>query len=119
MIDTFIIQSGDPLDSVIINDDINISEMPVVQLLDLLLEHDNFFEKFKNNCIVHEAILELVDAYSRCQVPPLDELLNATIDEPLDWYPVVNSETFLHTPMLHMKNKYLQLKYVLNQSIHN
>ena len=47
MIDAFIIQAGDLLDSVIINDSITISEMPAVQLSDLLLEHDEFFEKFK------------------------------------------------------------------------
>ena len=37
IIDAFIIQAGDILDSVIINDRINISEMPVVKLLGLLL----------------------------------------------------------------------------------
>ena len=43
MNDTFIIQSGDILDSVIINNEISISEMPAVQLLALLLESDVFF----------------------------------------------------------------------------
>ena len=40
MIDSFIIQSGYILDSVIINNEIAISDMPVVQLLDQILEHD-------------------------------------------------------------------------------
>ena len=40
MIDAFIIQAGDPLDGVIINNKSYISEMPEVQLLSLLLEHD-------------------------------------------------------------------------------
>ena len=40
MIDAFIIQYGGTLDIVIINNIITISEMPVVQLLALLIEHD-------------------------------------------------------------------------------
>ena len=47
MTDAFIIQAGDLLDSVIINNEITISDMPVVQPLDLLLDHDNIFEQFK------------------------------------------------------------------------
>ena len=43
----FIIRGGDILDNVIINNDITISEIPVVQLLDPLLEHDKVFEKFR------------------------------------------------------------------------
>ena len=45
MIDSFIIQDGDLLDSVIINKEITISEMPAVQLSALLLEHDEVFEQ--------------------------------------------------------------------------
>ena len=47
MIDAFIIQYGGTLDIVIINNIITISEMPVVQLLALLIEHDAVFEKLK------------------------------------------------------------------------
>ena len=52
MIDAFIIQdsmiqSVDILDSVIINNEITIYEMPEVQLLALILEHDEVFEQFK------------------------------------------------------------------------
>ena len=47
MIDNFIIQAGDSLDSVIINDKITISDMPAVQLSVLLLEHDEVFEQLK------------------------------------------------------------------------
>ena len=49
MIDDFIIQTEYLLDSIIINNKISISEISGVQLLALLLEHDEFFEKFKNN----------------------------------------------------------------------
>ena len=47
MIEVFKIQAGDVLDSVIVNNDITIYEMPEVQLLALLLEHDEVFEQFK------------------------------------------------------------------------
>ena len=43
MIDVLIIQAVDILDSAIINNEIIIYEMPEVQLLALLLEHDDFF----------------------------------------------------------------------------
>ena len=46
MIENFIIQSRDILDSIIINDNITSSKMPAVQILSLLLEHDEFFEQF-------------------------------------------------------------------------
>ena len=47
MIDTFLIQAEDLLDSNIIKNKINISEMPSVQLSALLLEHDEVFEQLK------------------------------------------------------------------------
>ena len=47
MIDTFIIQAGDLLYSVIINNKITISEIPAVQLPALLIEHDESFEQLK------------------------------------------------------------------------
>ena len=47
IIDAFIIQAGYILDAVIVNNKITISEMPEVQLLALLLEHDEVFEQCK------------------------------------------------------------------------
>ena len=47
MIDAFIIQAGDLLDSVIINNEITFYEMPEVQLLALLFEHDDFLSSLK------------------------------------------------------------------------
>ena len=49
MIDDFIVQAVDLLDSVVINKYINISEMSTVQLSAPLLEHDEVFEKFTKN----------------------------------------------------------------------
>ena len=46
-------------------------------------------KRIKND-IVQSEIRELGDTHGRCQVTPLDELLNASINEPLDWDPVVN-----------------------------
>ena len=45
MIDNFVIQAGDILDKVIINNKITIYDMPAVQILALLLEHDEVIEK--------------------------------------------------------------------------
>ena len=45
MIDAFIVQAGNLLDIVIINNKSTISEMPAVQLSDLLIEHDKYFEQ--------------------------------------------------------------------------
>ena len=45
--------------------------------------------------MVQAAIPEIGDANDRFQVHSLDQLLNATINEPLDWDPVVN---FRKTP---------------------
>ena len=47
MIGASIVPAGDLLDSVIIINDITISEMTPVQLPDLLLEHDEVLEEFK------------------------------------------------------------------------
>ena len=59
MIDDFIIQSVYLLDSAIINDETTIPMMPAVQILVLLLEHDELFVQFKRglkNYIVQESI---------------------------------------------------------------
>ena len=47
MIDAFLIQAVDILDSCIINNEITIYEIPYVQLLALLHEHDDFFSNLK------------------------------------------------------------------------
>ena len=48
-IEAFIIQAGYLLDRFTINNEIIIYDIPVVQISDLLLEHDENFEQFKNN----------------------------------------------------------------------
>ena len=50
--------------------------------------------------------------------PPLDELPNTTINEPLDWDPFFN---FRKTPTqtdASYEERFLKLKRVLNKSIH-
>ena len=93
MINAFIIQAVYLLDSTINNNETTISEMPAVLPSVLLLGHDEFCVQFKRgfkNDIVQASIFDLGGVHIRCQGPPLDELLNVTIDEPLDWYSVVN-----------------------------
>ena len=60
-------------------------------------------------------ICELGDVQGRSKFHPVYGLLNATIDEHLDWYAVVNFWKILHKIMLHTKNNFSQLKCVLNQ----
>ena len=48
-IEAFIIQAGYLLDRFTINNEIIIYDIPVVQISDLLFEHDENFEQFKNN----------------------------------------------------------------------
>ena len=86
MINAFIIQDGNILYSVIINNEINIFDMPSVQLSARLLEHDEVFDKLKKikNYTVQAEIIVLGDVHSVFQAPPLYELLNATIDYPSD-----------------------------------
>ena len=47
MIDAFITQAVDLSDSAIVNNEITIDEIPEVQLLVVLLEHDDFFCNLK------------------------------------------------------------------------
>ena len=94
--------------------------MPVVQLSDLLLEHDEFLKQVKKelkNDILQAEICEIGYAHSRCQVTPLGELLYSTIDEPLDWDPVVNFIKTNKQTDASYKGIFLQIKCVLNQSI--
>ena len=71
------------------------------------------------NNIAQGAICEIGDAHGRCQVTPLDELLNATIDEPLDWDLVVNfRKTPTKTDDLYKEQRFAIKVCVLNQSIH-
>ena len=53
-------------------------------------------EKELKNDIFQAVIFELRDANGKCQVPPLNDLLNATSNEPLHWYTVPN---FIKTAM--------------------
>ena len=52
IIEAFIIQAEDLLNSVIINNENNISDILVVQPSALLIEHDEFFEQLKYIYIV-------------------------------------------------------------------
>ena len=49
MIEDFTIQTRNLLDRLIVDNEVTISEIPEVQISDLLLEHDELFEQFKNN----------------------------------------------------------------------
>ena len=92
-IDSWIIHSGDLFDSIIIYNEMLMTEMPAVQLSALLLERDDVFELFKNGLIsdvIRAAMREIGDANKRCNVPSFEDLSSATLDNPLHWDPVPN-----------------------------
>eukprot|EP00957_Ditylum_brightwellii_P043031 3260176-Ditylum_brightwellii.AAC.1 len=93
MIDALIIKAGGLFDSVIIHDEILITEMPAVQLSALHLINDELFDRFQKELkkdVVKAAIREFGEAYLRCKVLSPNELLTATKDKHLDWDPVCN-----------------------------
>ena len=121
MVDTFIIQSGDLLDSFIINNEINIFEMTAVQLLAVLLEYNEFLSNFKklNNDIFQAEISKLGDSHGRCQAPPHWRVTKCHYQ----WtfrlrYGCQFQKKSYKNRMLHTQSNFSQLKFLLNQSIH-
>ena len=109
IIDYWIVQAGDLFDSVIINNEIPIVDMPPVQLSALLLERDDVFERFQKELtrdVICAAIREIGDAYERCNVPSLDDLMTATKDSPLNWDAITN---FSKSPVQSMESYEEQL----------
>ena len=73
---------------------------------------------FINYNVFQAEVREIGDAHGRFQVPPLDELLNATINEPLDWDPVVNFRKPSAQTDAPYKEQHFSIKCALNKSIH-
>lgn len=93
IIDSYIIRSGDLFDSVIVKNEIPLYEMPSVQLSALLQNRDEKYTKFlidMKKDIINAAIRELGDLALECNVPSTDDLMRATLDEPLQWDPIAN-----------------------------
>ena len=93
IIDSWLIQAGDLFDSVIIDNEIPVSEMPPIQLSTILLEKVEGFEKWKKQLkedLINAAFRELKDAVARCNIPSLDVLMETTLENQVNWDPVSN-----------------------------
>jgi hypothetical protein len=65
--------------------------MPSLQLSALLEQQDSEYERLKldmQKSIIQAALRELGDTAELIDVPTLDELSKATLDNPLNWDPV-------------------------------
>ena len=93
-IDSWIIVAGDLFDSVIIANEIPMTQMPTVQLSALLLVKETAFENFKTQLktdITQAALREMGEAtIDCCNIPSLDDLVNASIDSPSNWDAIEN-----------------------------
>ena len=84
----WIVIAGDLFDSVIVRDELAITQMPAVQLSSLLGSSTNELK----NCIqdlksifVDAINMELKDCIESCHVPSKIDIMNATKSDPLDW----------------------------------
>ena len=89
VIDSWIVNAADLFDSVIIRDEILISNLPPVQLASLFLDIETtnitYQENNKSN-IIDAAMKELGETTQvQCIIPPKDDLMNAKKESPLNW----------------------------------
>ena len=88
IIDTWIQSTGELLDEVIINDNIPITEMPSVQLTSILKSVDekcvSVVNKLKKE-VVSSALKELDGSSEACNIPRLNDFLEAKKSSPLEW----------------------------------
>jgi predicted GIY-YIG superfamily endonuclease len=87
----WIVIAGDLFDSVIVRNEISISDMPPVQLSALFGNDDeasrDYCRSIKSTFV--DAIqLEFGSAIERCNIPSKDEILLATKSTPFDWDPI-------------------------------
>lgn len=94
VVDSWIITAGELFDSVIIDDEIPISDMPPVQLTALFADieesKDSYKTTIKSN-IIDAALKELSEtAIEKCNIPLKQDIMNATKDLPYRWDAVTN-----------------------------
>ena len=87
-IDSWITIAAELFDNVIKHDTIPITEMPCVQFTTLMKSDDEKCNKYilnLKNEVLSSSMRELQEAIERCNIPPLDDFLNASKEEPLAW----------------------------------
>lgn len=91
VIDSWIIHCAELFDSVIIRGDIPVSDMPSVLISALFADHEEEIVKYKKKIredMVEATFRELGDAVNRCSIPPKEQVLSATLDNPVEWDPI-------------------------------
>ena len=79
--------AGDLFDSVIVRDELSITQMPAVQLSSLLGFHSqelNSYIRDLKSIFVDAINMELKNCVESCNVPSKIEVMNATKSSPLD-----------------------------------
>ena len=87
-LDTFITDAAHILDSVIIHDEIPITDLPPVLQASIEEYNDTKLKNKWNEAtekVVTAALHELAPAIELCNIPPKEELLGATRENPLEW----------------------------------
>ena len=94
VIQAWMVAAGELLDSVIVNDEIPVCDMPSVQqstLFHNIEESSKDYLLETKSKIINAALKELgSDTIERCNIPSKEELMNATKQNPLPWDPVSN-----------------------------
>ena len=113
IIDTWIQSTGELLDEVIINDNIPITEMPSVQLTSILKSVNakcvSVINKLKKD-VVSSTLKELDGSSEACNIPCLNDFLEATKSSPLEWNACHNLTQTSNQPYKSFTEKYFAIK---------
>ena len=94
VLQSWIVQAAELFDSVIVDNQLTISDLPAVQQSVLFNEIDEknkaFLDKVKSN-VIDAAFKELGEStIEQCNIPSKNDLMNASKSHPLEWDPVTN-----------------------------
>lgn len=108
--------AGEVFDSIIINDEIPIHEMPPVQLSTIYASQEqevtNYMSEIRKNVL--DAALKEVgeDVIKACNIPSRVQLLNADKSYPLEWDPITNFKRINNQPEQSFKEQKEALTYI-------
>jgi len=88
LIDHWIVISAELFDSVILRDEIPISDMPIVQMCTLLANREEEVENFAKDIreqMIKACLKQIAYNVVICNVPSFEEIMNATLENPCEW----------------------------------
>jgi predicted GIY-YIG superfamily endonuclease len=92
-IDAFIIMAGEVFDNAIIKNAIAMTDMPPVQFSLLARSMEDKMIKNRRESLkktIDAIYIELDELINTCNIPPKEELLNATLNNPCNWDPIAS-----------------------------